>query len=172
MPKPAKKKTAASNRKKRDSRRAEFNSRKAKLASKLGLGGKWSTLELLVISAAKYDYTVKGDVHPNSQLVKMCNMSDDEDRSGGVKKNKCRTMKDFYSSRAWKILRYQAFEKYGNKCQCCGAGPSDDIKLHVDHIKPRSKHPDLAFDLNNLQILCEDCNVGKINQWDTDWRWL
>jgi len=24
--------------------------------------------------------------------------------------------------------------------------------------------------LNNLQILCEDCNVGKINQWDTNWK--
>ncbi len=44
------------------------------------------------------------------------------------------------------------------------------IPLHVDHIKPRSKYPDLALDINNLQILCESCNLGK-GAWDeTDFR--
>ena len=61
---------------------------------------------------------------------------------------------------------------YGNKCSCCGASSSDDVTLHVDHIKPRSTNPELSLDINNLQILCEPCNIGKINQWDTDWRWL
>jgi HNH endonuclease len=75
----------------------------------------------------------------------------------------------FYTSRAWKELRYRALERHGNKCQCCGAGP-DTTTLHVDHIKPKSKYHWLAFDLNNLQILCKECNQGKLNRFDTDWR--
>ena len=42
--------------------------------------------------------------------------------------------------------------------------------LNVDHIKPRFLFPDLALRLDNLQVLCGDCNEGKGN-WDmTDWR--
>jgi hypothetical protein len=33
--------------------------------------------------------------------------------------------------------------------------------LHVDHVKPRSKYPELALDLDNLQILCAACNTRK-----------
>ena len=43
-------------------------------------------------------------------------------------------------------------------------------RIHVDHIKPRSKYPELELDINNLQVLCEDCNIGKSNIDETDWR--
>jgi hypothetical protein len=43
---------------------------------------------------------------------------------------------DFYSSAKWLQLRFRAFDKYGNKCSCCGASPKTGAKLHVDHIKP------------------------------------
>ncbi len=140
---------------------------KKEVASYCGIGGSYSTLELVVTLSAMLGKTVRGDIHPNQQIIYLHKIMK---RVNSPRKLKCRTMKDFYSSRAWKILRYQAFESYGNRCQCCGARPEDDITLHVDHIKPKSTHPELALDINNLQILCEDCNVGKINQWDTDWR--
>ena len=70
----------------------------------------------------------------------------------------------------WRSLRYEAFKKYGNKCQCCGASPETGAVLHVDHIKPKSKFPELEYEISNLQILCEDCNLGKSNRDDTDWR--
>jgi 5-methylcytosine-specific restriction endonuclease McrA len=140
---------------------------KSELASFCEIGGVWSTLELVVIASARLGLTVRGDIHPNGQIKFIYEKMK---KSQKPKVNKCKTKKDFYSSRAWKILRYQAFEKYGNRCQCCGATIDDGITLHVDHIKPRSKYPELALDLNNLQILCKDCNIGKINQWDTDWR--
>ena len=40
----------------------------------------------------------------------------------------------------------------------------------MDHIKPVSKFPKLRLAESNLQVLCEDCNMGK-SAWDeTDWR--
>lgn len=38
-----------------------------------------------------------------------------------------------------------------------------DKVIHVDHIKPRSTFPQLEMDINNLQILCVDCNMGNPN---------
>lgn len=76
----------------------------------------------------------------------------------------------FYKSREWRSLRFDALKKYGAKCCLCGASPETGAVMHVDHIKPRSKRPDLALDLSNLQILCADCNLGKSNRDDTDFR--
>jgi 5-methylcytosine-specific restriction endonuclease McrA len=76
----------------------------------------------------------------------------------------------FYQSDAWRHVRYLALKKHGAACQCCGATGRKGHPLHVDHIKPRSKFPDLELDLSNLQVLCEDCNLGKRAWDDTDWR--
>jgi 5-methylcytosine-specific restriction endonuclease McrA len=76
---------------------------------------------------------------------------------------------DFYLSDAWRRARYQVLMKYGSICQCCGAKPPF-VSIHVDHIKPKSKFPDLALDLDNLQVLCEACNFGKSNVYITDHR--
>lgn len=42
--------------------------------------------------------------------------------------------------------------------------------MNVDHIKPRRLFPWLALELKNLQVLCHDCNHGKGNWDQTDWR--
>lgn len=77
---------------------------------------------------------------------------------------------DFLTSYEWRKLRMLALKKYGPKCQCCGASPTSGAIIHVDHIKPRRYHPELALDINNLQVLCQDCNHGKGAWDDTDWR--
>lgn len=77
---------------------------------------------------------------------------------------------DFLKSYEWRKLRMEALKKYGAKCQCCGATPNDNVRMNVDHIKPRKIYPELALDINNLQILCEECNHGKGNWDQTDWR--
>lgn len=77
---------------------------------------------------------------------------------------------DFLQSKAWKRLRLQALNLHGRCCQCCGASPSTGAVLNVDHVLPRRLFPDLALRLDNLQVLCGDCNEGKGN-WDmTDAR--
>ena len=70
----------------------------------------------------------------------------------------------------WRKVRMEALKKYGARCQCCGITPSHGAVMNVDHIKPRRLFPHLALDINNLQVLCHECNHGKGN-WDmTDWR--
>ena len=63
------------------------------------------------------------------------------------------TKDSFYESLEWKKLRYKVLKSYGGQCQCCGAKRADGAILHVDHIKPRSKFPELALTDSNLQVL-------------------
>lgn len=77
---------------------------------------------------------------------------------------------DFLHTYEWRRVRMEALKKYGPRCQCCGASPETGAVMNVDHIKPRKLFPNLALDVDNLQILCHECNHGKGN-WDmTDWR--
>lgn len=78
--------------------------------------------------------------------------------------------KSFYDSPEWRKVRYQALVRSDGRCQCCGASSRDGVVLHVDHIKPRSKYRHLELCLSNLQVLCADCNLGKSNIDETDWR--
>lgn len=74
---------------------------------------------------------------------------------------------DFLFSYEWRKLRMEVIKHYGAICMCCR---SETNPIHVDHIKPRKKRPDLALDFDNLQILCDECNHGKGNWDETDWR--
>lgn len=80
------------------------------------------------------------------------------------------TGENFYESQEWRELRYQVLKQYGGKCMLCGRSARDGVKIHVDHIKPRATHPELSLERSNLQVLCEDCNLGKLHLDDTDWR--
>lgn len=80
------------------------------------------------------------------------------------------TSPDFLTSYIWRKLRLQVLIRDGRRCVCCGATPEDGVRLNVDHIKPRKLFPGLALDADNLQVLCEDCNHGKGNWNQTDWR--
>jgi 5-methylcytosine-specific restriction endonuclease McrA len=76
----------------------------------------------------------------------------------------------FLNTFQWRKLRMEALKKYGPKCMCCGATPATGAVMNVDHIKPRKLWPSLAMDIKNLQILCHECNHGKGNWDQTDWR--
>lgn len=76
----------------------------------------------------------------------------------------------FYESWDWKRLRYRALQKFGRRCLACNATAGDGAKIVVDHIKPIRRYWHLRLDPENLQPLCEDCNMGK-GSWDeTDFR--
>jgi hypothetical protein len=76
----------------------------------------------------------------------------------------------FLESYEWRRVRMVVLKRDGARCGCCGATPADGVRMHVDHIKPRKKFPELSLDTNNLQVLCEVCNHGKGNWDQTDWR--
>jgi hypothetical protein len=71
--------------------------------------------------------------------------------------------KKFYESQHWRELRFHILKSQGRKCALCHTTGG---VLHVDHIKPRSKYPHLELDPCNLQVLCEDCNLGKTDSDD------
>jgi len=51
----------------------------------------------------------------------------------------------------------QIRERDEHTCQECGVIE----RLHAHHIKPKSKHPELALDLDNGITLCVDCHEKK-----------
>lgn len=80
-------------------------------------------------------------------------------------------VKDFYKSKEWRELRVLIIEQQKGRCQMCGRSYKEhDIVIHVDHIIPISIDWSKRLDINNLQLLCEDCNIGKSNHYTTDRR--
>jgi len=75
-----------------------------------------------------------------------------------------------YNSPEWQKLRYFVLKRDNGICQLCGRGRKDGVVLHVDHIVPLSVDWSKRLDPNNLQTLCEDCNLGKSNKDCIDWR--
>lgn len=140
-------------RKELETRGLAINGTAIALAKRLGLDAScrkdaWAPLAALfnVDTTAIYNWTPKKQTRKPSSLKKF---------------------NSFYETREWRKLRFQALLKYGRKCLCCNA---TDKVLHVDHVKPRSKFPELELDINNLQILCEDCNMGKGGWSQEDFR--
>lgn len=68
----------------------------------------------------------------------------------------------FVDSKEWKQLREKARHLLPPVCVRC----ESVYDLQVDHIFPKSKYPDLALKLSNLQILCRKCNFAKSNKVD------
>lgn len=89
------------------------------------------------------------------------------------KRNQLRNVKhsEFYNSREWQSLRVKVLNKYKCKCMMCGRTPQDhEVSIHPEHIKSRIKYPELQLDINNIQLLCNDCKNGKGSKYEKDWR--
>ncbi len=95
-----------------------------------------------------------------------------KEKNGEFAKSRVRykTAEEFYGSKKWREVRYIALSNSEGCCNLCGASAKDGVQLHVDHIVPRSINPKLEYDLGNLQVLCQDCNLGKSNYDSKDWR--
>lgn len=60
-------------------------------------------------------------------------------------------------------LRYDVLVRDNHTCVSCGRKPEDGVVLHVDHKTPFSLGG--LTKLDNLQILCMECNLGKSNRY-------
>lgn len=60
-------------------------------------------------------------------------------------------------------LRFRVLKRDNFTCCACGASPANQpgLILHVDHIHPWSEGGQTTEE--NLQTLCEPCNLGKSN---------
>lgn len=60
-------------------------------------------------------------------------------------------------------LRWIILQRDNFSCRKCGQSPAKDqsVILHVDHIIPWSKNGETVIE--NLETLCERCNLGKSN---------
>lgn len=79
-------------------------------------------------------------------------------------------IRSFYKSYEWAAARMDALERSDGRCECCGRSKHDDVVLNVDHIRPLKTHWHLRLDPENHQVLCGQCNRGKGNRYETDWR--
>lgn len=77
---------------------------------------------------------------------------------------------DFFASSTWKELRYMVLVRDKATCQCCNRSRKDGVTIQVDHIIPVSIDFSKRADPNNLQCLCADCNEGKGNRSNENWR--
>lgn len=143
-----------------------WNSKKPKKKQHI-LDDSGKTYCLVENGGAKLD-VVSEKLHPSKPLCKLCKRLEagpkPPDKHKGKKKNKKKNA--FYFSWEWKKLRYETLKKYGAICMLCGS----DYRIVCDHIKPRSKFPELELDPDNVQVLCNECNMGKGNNDYTDFR--
>jgi thymidylate synthase (FAD) len=56
-------------------------------------------------------------------------------------------------------IRSEKLKESDYSCVIC----ESNEKLELDHIKPVYSHPDLAYDSDNIQVLCHDCHTEKHN---------
>ncbi len=84
-------------------------------------------------------------------------------------KNRIISMSFKLTDSNWQEMRLLAIGIYGRVCMKCGASGRKTV-IEVDHIKPRSRHPELCLDLSNLQTLCSKCNRQKGNGAPDDYR--
>jgi 5-methylcytosine-specific restriction endonuclease McrA len=78
-------------------------------------------------------------------------------------------IKTFYDSWEWKRLSYDVKLKRGRRCECCGA-KAPDVRIITDHVQPLRHYWHLRLVEANLQVLCDDCNMGKGSRDETDFR--
>ena len=84
----------------------------------------------------------------------------------------------FYWDPRWRLLRRRVLQRDRYRCVVCGRDVSAPGAARVDHIKPRSTHPHLAFDINNCRVCCAACDnqghreKGSTNRHSRDERFV
>ncbi|MCL4366703.1 HNH endonuclease [Patescibacteria group bacterium] len=116
--------------------------------------GSWQNACLKFIESKSGNVTVSDD-NNKSELTK------EVKQVGGMEREYVRSSSD---SRTISLsLRLKVLSRDQFRCVFCGKSPATDIgtKLHIDHMIPFSKGGKSTIE--NLQTLCEECNLGKSN---------
>jgi len=81
---------------------------------------------------------------------------------GGVERSFRRQVCEFVNSKRSEVLKRDRWTC--NSCKCYGG------KLEIHHIQPVYQRPDLACDINNLQVLCRSCHDTVHKTHAKEWR--
>lgn len=65
-------------------------------------------------------------------------------------------------------VRNALYEMYGDFCCYCEGRITVTGYKRIEHMKPRSKFPELCYDWTNMHTSCEVCNKNKGELWDED----
>lgn len=60
-------------------------------------------------------------------------------------------------------IKEKLFASSHQKCAFCEAKPAESGNIEVEHFKPKSLYPELAFEWDNFLPVCRKCNVSKSN---------
>lgn len=79
-------------------------------------------------------------------------------KNGNWKGGTTPDIQKFYMSSEWKELRTKVFIRDNYTCRDCNKHGG---YLEANHIKPRSKYPDLKLVASNIETLCKPCHDKK-----------
>jgi len=119
--------------------------------------GSWRAALEAFIEYVNSDSNTEYFEEANTQLIPI-NVQSKNSNSAQRDIKRKRTPRGINLRLRWTILKRDNFS-----CRKCGRSPAKDpnIILHVDHIIPWSKNGETVHE--NLETLCEQCNLGKSN---------
>ena len=120
--------------------------------------GSWRAALEAFIDYVNSDNSNEGVLDNNNVAPTSINLSGENPKEQKKEVKIKRTPRGINLRLRWIILKRDNFS-----CRKCGRSPAKDqsVILHVDHIIPWSKDGETVID--NLETLCEQCNLGKSN---------
>lgn len=109
---------------------------------------------------------IKKDTTPPSILVQNKNewtkeLRDNIKRYGGYENIPQEIKNSMWIHYRHKDIKEKLFASSYQKCAFCEAKPAESGNIEVEHFKPKSLYPDLAFDWDNFLPVCRKCNGSK-----------
>lgn len=90
-------------------------------------------------------------------------LEDNIDKYGGYEKIPQDVKNSMWIHYRDKDVKKILFEASFQKCAFCETKPGESGNIEVEHFKPKSLYPSLAFEWNNLLPVCRKCNDSKSN---------
>jgi 5-methylcytosine-specific restriction endonuclease McrA len=95
--------------------------------------------------------------------------AEERERAARSERLRAQKAKNYYGTPEWRRVRYLFLRQQKRPLTCSLCNRSDGV-ICVDHIKSVRRYPELRSRLDNLQLLCTQCNLGKGSDFDDDWR--
>lgn len=111
---------------------------------------------------------IERDKTPPSILVQnkddwTAELKDNIVRYGGYEKIPLNIKNSMWVHYRHQDIKEKLFASSHQKCAFCEAKPAESGNIEVEHFKPKSLYPELAFEWDNFLPVCRKCNDSKSN---------